>query len=89
MPATWRPWPRIQALVQSLGVKLLERSSKVFDLIQNERVDSDLSIIAEPAKKLYVYNIVILLTKNKPVNKIRRKVWALPDESSLPAHSGP
>ncbi len=45
--------------------------------------------IAGPAKILYVYNIATVLTKNKPVNKIRKKVWALPDESSLPVHTGP
>ena len=45
--------------------------------------------LLSPVKKLYVYNRVILLTKNKPVNKIKIKVWALPDESSLPVHTGP
>ena len=67
----------------------IELSASEVDFTQNEWVDPRLFVISERAKKLYAYNIVVLLTKIKPVNKIRGKVWALPDESSLPVHTGP
>ena len=49
----------------------VELSASEIDFIQNERIDPRLFVISEPAKKLYAYNTVILLTKIKPVNKIR------------------
>lgn len=67
----------------------LELTAREVDFIQNERIDPRLFVISESAEKLYVYNIVISLTKIRPVNKIREKVWALPDESSQPAHTDP
>ena len=67
----------------------LELTAREVDFIQNEPTDRRLFVISEPAKTLYVYNIVISLTKIRPVNKIREKVWALPDESSQPAHTVP
>ena len=49
----------------------IELTAREVDFIQNERIDPRLFVISEPAKKLYAYNTVILLTKIKPVNKIR------------------
>ena len=46
----------------------VELSASEIDFIQNERIDPRLFVISEPAKKLYAYNTVILLTKIKPVN---------------------
>ena len=67
----------------------IELTAREVDFIQNERIDPRLLVISESAEKLYVYNIVISLTKIRPVNKIREKAWALPDESSQSAHTGP
>ena len=67
----------------------IELTASEVDFIQNERIDPRLFVISESAEKLYVYNIVLSLTKIRPVNKIREKVWALPDESSLAVHTGP
>lgn len=67
----------------------IELTASEVDFIQNERIDPRLLVISESAEKLYLYNTVISLTKIRPVNKIREKVWALPDESSQPAHTGP
>jgi hypothetical protein len=67
----------------------IELTASGVDFIQTERIDPRLFVISESAGKLYVYNMVISLTKIRPVNKIREKVWALPDESSQPAHTVP
>ena len=41
----------------------IKLSASEVDFIQNERIDPRLFAISEPAKKLYMYNIAILLTK--------------------------
>ena len=67
----------------------IELTAREVDFIQNERIDQRLFVISGSVEKLYVYNTVISLTKIRPVNNIREKVWALPDESSQPVHTGP